>query len=421
MNTQVEQKKKKPRNGGYQPGDEIIDALLEKYGATKEGIFGEEGLVEMLTKRALEQALRGELTHHLGYAEKEKPEGQENWRNGYSSKTLLSKNGEMEIQIPRDRKSDFEPLIISKGEKRFKEFDERIISMYAGGMTVREIQTFLEDHYKVELSPDFISTVTDSVNEDVKEWQNRPLEPVYPLVIFDALRVKIRDEGTVKNKAVYLALATNPDGIKEVLGIWIEQNEGAKFWMKVMNDLRNRGIKDILIAVVDGLNGFPEAITTVFPETMVQTCIVHLIRNNLAFCNWKERKAVAQELKKIYQSSTVEAAEARLSEFEESEWGKKFPMIGASWRKHWEEIIPFFSFSPEIRKIMYTTNSIESLNMQLRKVLKTRGHFPNDEAATKLIYLALRRITKKWKKPPMHWAAAALQFAIQFGNRFKKQ
>ena len=421
MNTQVEQKKKKPRNAAYQAGDELIDALLKKYGATKEGIFGEQGLVEMLTKRALEQALRGELTHHLGYAEKEKPEGQDNWRNGYSQKTLLTKNGEMEIQIPRDRKSHFEPLIISKGEKRFKEFDERIISMYAGGMTVREIQNFLEDHYKVELSPEFISTVTDSVNEDVKEWQNRPLEPIYPLVIFDALRVKIRDEGTVKNKAVYLALATNPDGIKEVLGIWIEQNEGAKFWMKVMNDLRNRGVKDILIAVVDGLNGFPEAITTVFPETTVQTCIVHLIRNNLAFCNWKERKPVAQELKKIYQSATVEAAEVRLSEFEESHWGKKFPMIGASWRKHWEEIIPFFSFSPEIRKIMYTTNAIESLNMQLRKVLKTRGHFPNDEAATKLIYLALRRITKKWKKPPIYWSAASLQFAIQFGDRFKKQ
>ena len=421
MTTKAEQKKKKPRTGSYQAGDEIIDALLEKHGATREGIFGEAGLIEMLTKRALERALRGELTHHLGYAEKEKPEGEGNCRNGYSQKRLLTKNGEIEIKIPRDRNSDFEPMIITKGERRFKEFDERIISMYAGGMTVREIQSFLEDHYKVELSADFISTVTDSVNEDVKEWQNRPLEAVYPLVIFDALRVKIRDEGAVKNKAIYLALATNPDGIKEVLGIWIEQNEGAKFWMKVMNDLRNRGIKDILIAVVDGLNGFPEAITAVFPETTVQTCIVHLIRNNLAFCNWKERKVVAQELKKIYQSSTVEAAEARLSEFKESDLGKKFPMIGASWRKHWEEIIPFFSFSPEIRRIIYTTNAIESLNMQLRKVLKSRGHFPNDEAATKLIYLALRRITKKWKTPSRVWSAAILQFAIQFGDRFKKQ
>lgn len=420
MTTIAEEKSKKPRRGQYQPGDEILDELLKKHGSTREGIFGAEGIVPMLTKRLVERALRGELTHHLGYEQREKASTEGNCRNGYSKKTLLTKEGSMEVEIPRDRKGDFEPMIITKGEKRFKEFDERIISMYAGGMTIREIQTFLEEHYDIELSPDFISTVTDSVNEDVKEWQNRPLDPVYPIVLFDALRVKIRDEGTVKNKAVYIALGTNPDGIKEVLGIWVEQNEGAKFWMKVMNDLRNRGVKDILIAVVDGLNGFPEAITSVFPETTVQTCIVHLIRNNLSFCNWKERKAVAQELKKIYQSATVEAAEARLTEFEESSWGKRFPMIGTSWRKHWEEIIPFFSYSPGIRKIMYTTNAIESLNMQLRKVLKTRGHFPNDEAAVKLMYLALRRITKKWLKPPMHWSEASLQFAIQFGERFKK-
>jgi transposase-like protein len=415
-----EVKSKKPRRGQYQAGDEILDELLKKHGSTREGIFGVDGIVPMLTKRLVERALRGELTHHLGYEQREKPREEENYRNGYSKKTLLTKEGSMEVEIPRDRKGDFEPVIITKGEKRFKEFDERIISMYAGGMTIREIQTFLEEHYDIELSPDFISTVTDSVNEDVKEWQNRPLDPVYPIVLFDALRVKIRDEGTVKNKAVYIALGTNPDGIKEVLGIWVEQNEGAKFWMKVMNDLRNRGVKDILIAVVDGLNGFPEAITSIFPETTVQTCIVHLIRNNLAYCNWKERKAVAQELKKIYQSATVEAAEARLREFEESSLGKRFPMIGTSWRKHWDEIIPFFSYSPGIRKIMYTTNAIESLNMQLRKVLKTRGHFPNDEAAVKLMYLALRRITKKWLKPPMHWSEAARQFAIQFGERFKK-
>jgi transposase-like protein len=318
MTTTTQKKSKKPRRGAYQPGDEILDELLKKHGSTREGIFGVEGIVPMLTKRLVERALRGELTHHLGYEQREKPCEEENYRNGYSKKTLLTKEGSMEVEIPRDRKGDFEPMIITKGEKRFKEFDERIISMYAGGMTIREIQNFLEEHYDIELSPDFISTVTDSVNEDVKEWQNRPLDPVYPIVLFDALRVKIRDEGSVKNKAVYIALGTNPDGIKEVLGIWVEQNEGAKFWMKVMNDLRNRGVKDILIAVVDGLNGFPEAITSIFPETTVQTCIVHLIRNNLSYCNWKERKAVAQELKKIYQSATVEAAEARLSEFEES-------------------------------------------------------------------------------------------------------
>ena len=330
MTTTRQEKSKKPRRGQYQGGDEILDELLKKHGSTREGIFGVEGIVPMLTKRLIERALRGELTHHLGYEQREKPSEEENYRNGYSQKTLLTKEGPMEVEIPRDRKGEFEPMIITKGEKRFKEFDERIISMYAGGMKIREIQTFLEEHYDIELSPDFISTVTDSVNEDVKEWQNRPLDQVYPIVLFDALRVKIRDEGTVKNKAVYIALATNPDGIKEVLGIWVEQNEGAKFWMKVMNDLRNRGVKDILIAVVDGLNGFPEAITNVFPETTVQTCIVHLIRNNLSYCNWKERKTVAQELKKIYQSATVEAAEARLTEFEESSWGKRFPMIGTS-------------------------------------------------------------------------------------------
>lgn len=420
MKTTIEQPVKKQRRGTYQPGDEIIASLLKEYGTSREAIFGEGGLLPTLTKRLLEQALAGELTHHLGYRHKGEPRDEENRRNGYSKKTLLTEDGSMEISIPRDRKGEFEPLMIAKGEKRFKEFDERIIAMYGGGMTVREIQTFLEDQYKVELSADFISTVTDSVNGDVKEWQSRPLEAMYPIIFFDALRVKIRDEGTVKNKAVYLALGINAEGIKEVLGIWVEQNEGAKFWMKVMTELHNRGVKDILVAVVDGLKGFPEAITGVFPETTVQTCIVHLIRNNLSFCNWKERKLVAQELKKIYQSSTVEGAEQRLREFEGSPWGKKFPMIAESWRKHWEEIIPFFSYSPEIRKIMYTTNAIESLNMQLRKVLKNRGHFPNDEAAIKLMYLALRRITKKWQKPPMHWSAAALQFAIQFGDRFKK-
>jgi len=421
MTTPIQQKNKKPRNGQYQPGDEILDELLAKYGSTKEGIFGDEGLVPMLTKRLVEKALRGELTHHLGYNQRAKPEEEENWRNGYSKKTLLTKDGKMEISIPRDRQGEFEPTLISKGERRFKEFDERIIDMYGGGMTIREIQGFLESHYKIELSPEFISTVTDSVNEDVKEWQNRPLEKTYVVVFFDALRVKIRDEGTVKNKAVYLALGITPEGIKEVLGIWIEQNEGAKFWMKVINEIKNRGVEDILIAVVDGLKGFPEAITAIFPETTVQTCIVHLTRYCLSFCGWQERKEVAQALKEIYKAPSAEIAEARLTEFEQGVWGKKFPMIGESWRRHWAEIIPFFSYSPEIRKIMYTTNAIESLNMQLRKVIKNRGHFPNDQAATKLMYLALRKIEKKWKMPPRHWTAAAAQFSIQFGDRFRKQ
>lgn len=399
-------------------GDELIEALLEKYGRSREAILGENGLLADLKKRVVEKALAGELTHHLGYRPGEKPEGVKNHRNGYSPKTVVGEDGAMEIAVPRDREGSFEPLLIAKGQKRFEGFDEKIIAMYARGMTVREIQGFLLDQYKVEVGADFISTVTDSVLEEVQEWQNRPLERMYPVVFFDALRVKIRDEGTVKNKAVYLALGMTGEGVKEVLGIWVEQNEGAKFWLKVMNELRNRGVEDILIAVVDGLKGFPEAITTVFPEANVQTCIVHLIRHSLSFCGWKERQKVASELKTIYRAENAEAAEQRLTEFENGPWGKKFPMIAASWKRNWEQVIPFFAYSPEIRKMIYTTNAIESLHMQLRKVLKNRGHFPSDESAVKLIYLALRNVTKKWNRPPISWKAAAGQFAIQFGTRF---
>ena len=345
----------------------------------------------------------------------------ENHRNGYSSKKLLGEDGTMEIEVPRDRDGSFEPVLVPKGKRRFEGFDERIIAMYARGMTVREIQGFLLDQYGTQVSADFVSTVTDSVIEEVVEWQNRPLELMYPVVFFDALRVKIRDEGSVKNKAVYLALGMGPDGRRDVLGLWIEQNEGAKFWLKVMNELRNRGVEDILIAVVDGLKGFPEAITTVFPLTSVQTCIVHLTRFSLSFCGWKERKQVAEALRGIYRAETAQAAEARLAEFEKGIWGKKYPMIAQSWRRNWEQVIPFFAYPPEIRKMIYTTNAIESLHMQLRKVLKNRGHFPSDEAATKLIYLALRNITKKWKNPPLTWRSAANQFAIQFGRRFMPQ
>lgn len=401
--------------------DELIDELLGKYGSSREAVFGEKGLFMDLKKRIVERALAGELTHHLGYPAWEKPEGEENHRNGYSSKKLLAEEGPMEIEVPRDREGSFEPLLIPKGKRRFEGFDERIIAMYARGMTVREIQGFLLEQYGSQVSADFISTVTDSVIEEVVEWQNRPLERMYPVVFFDALRVKIRDEGTVKNKAVYLALGMGPDGRRDVLGLWIEQNEGAKFWLKVMNELRNRGVEDILIAVVDGLKGFPEAITTVFPLTSVQTCIVHLTRFSLSFCNWKDRKEVAEALRGIYRAETAQAAEARLAELETGIWGKKYPMIAQSWRRNWEQVIPFYAYPPEIRKMIYTTNAIESLHMQLRKVLKNRGHFPSDEAATKLIYLALRNITKKWKNPPVTWRSAANQFAIQFGNRFMPQ
>jgi putative transposase len=295
---------------------------------------------------------------------------------------------------------------------------QKIIALYARGLTVRDIKAMLEAQYRIEVSPDFISRVTDAVQAEVTEWQNRPLERMYPLVFFDALRVRIRDEGTVRNKAVYLALGVAADDTREVLGLWIEQNEGAKFWRKVMNELRNRGVEDILIAVVDGLKGFPEAITAAFPATQVQTCIVHLIRHSLAYCGYKERAAVAAALKLVYRAENEVIARQRLEEFEAGQWGQKYPTIAASWRRAWEQVIPFFAYPAEVRKIIYTTNAIESLNMQLRKVTKNRGHFPSDEAATKLLYLALRDITAKWKSPPLHWKAAANQFAIQFGARF---
>jgi transposase-like protein len=405
---------------GKRSADEMIDAMLEEYGTSREAVLGKQGIWETLKKRLVERALAGELTHHLGYPPGVKPEGAQNQRNGYSKKTVLGEEGAMEIAVPRDRAGSFEPLIIAKGQRRFEGFDEKIIAMYARGMTVREIRGFLLDQYGVDVGADFISTVTDAVVEEVQEWQNRPLERMYPVVFFDALRVKIRDEGTVKNKAVYLALGVGADGNRDVLGIWIEQSEGAKFWLRVMNDLRNRGVEDILIAAVDGLKGFPEAIGTVFPEAQVQTCIVHLTRYSLSFCGWKERKAVAQELQNIYRAESAAMARQRLEEFDQSDLGRKYSMIGESWKRNWEEVIPFFSYPPEIRKMIYTTNAIESLNMQLRKVIKNRGHFPSDEAATKLIYLALRNITEKWKKPPKTWSAAVRQFAIQFGERFTK-
>jgi transposase-like protein len=331
---------------------------------------------------------------------------------------VLSDSGALEIAVPRDRQSSFEPLLVPKWQKRLPGFDAKIIALYARGLSVREIQALLEEQYRIEVSPDFISQVTNAVHAEVSEWQNRPLEKTYALVFFDALRVRIRDEGTVCNKAVYLALGVAADGTREVLGLWIEQQEGAKFWLKVMNELRQRGLEDVLIAVVDGLKGFPAAITAVYPAASVQTCIVHLIRHSLSYCSYKDERAVAAALKLIYRAENAEVAAQRLSEFEAGEWGRKHPTIGASWRRAWEQVIPFFAYPAEVRKIIYTTNAIESLNGQLRKIIKTRGHFPSDAAATKLLYLALRNITAKWKAPPTGWIAAANQFAIQFGPRF---
>lgn len=395
---------------------ELLDELLA--GVTSpEDLTGDGGLFRQLKKALMERALGAELSQHLGY-EKGEPAGRGsgNSRNGYSSKTVLTEEGQIELEIPRDRAGTFEPQLVPKGVTRLDGFDDKIISLYARGMTVREIQGHLKELYGTEVSPDLISRVTDAVLEEVKEWQSRPLDACYPIVFFDALRVKIRDEGLVKNKAVYVALALDADGHKHVLGLWIEQTEGAKFWLKVMNDLKTRGVGDILIAVVDGLKGFPEAIGTVFPETLVQTCIVHLIRSSLAFVSWKDRKQIMPDLKAIYRAENAEAALDRLAEFEDR-WGSKYPAVGASWRRAWEHVVPLFGFPPDVRKMIYTTNAVESLNRSLRKIIKTRGSFPNDEAAMKLLYLAIQNAGVHWRRP-IEWTAAMGQFAVLFGDRF---
>jgi transposase-like protein len=419
---------KKNTDKGQEALNQALDALIAETGHSPEVILGDGGVLAQMTKALIERVLGAELTHHLKTGrlpsgemldepgQRAGPDG--NCRNGYSAKTVIGDGGALQIAVPRDRAGSFEPLLVPKWQKKLPGFQEKIIALYARGMTVRDIKAMLESQYRIEVSPDFISSVTDAVHAEVTEWQNRPLERMYPLVFFDALRVRIRDEGTVRNKAVYLALGVAADGSREVLGLWIEQNEGAKFWLKAMNELRNRGVEDILIAVVDGINGFPEAISAVFPETQVQTCIVHLIRHSLAYCGWKERAAVAAALKLVYRAENEEMALKRLEEFEAGQWGRKYPTIAASWRRAWQQVMPFFAYPAEVRKIIYTTNAIESLNMQLRKIIKNRGHFPNDESAIKLLYLALRDITAKWTKPPANWKAAANQFAIQFGARF---
>jgi len=395
---------------------ELLDELLS--GLSKpEDLLGDAGLFRQLKKALMERALGGELTHHLGYAKGDPAgRGTGNSRNGHSSKTVLAEEGEIELSIPRDRAGTFEPQLVPKGVTRLDGFDDKIISLYARGLTVREIQGHLREIYGTEVSPDLISRVTDAVLEEVKEWQSRPLDPCYPIVFFDALRVKIRDEGLVRNKAVYVALALDAEGHKHVLGLWIEQTEGAKFWLKVMNDLKTRGLADILIAVVDGLRGFPEAIGAAFPETIVQTCIIHLIRNSLAFVSWKDRKLIMPDLKAIYRAESADAALDRLAEFED-EWDARYPAIGQSWRRAWEHVIPLFAFPPDIRKMIYTTNAVESLNRSLRKIIKTRGSFPNDEAAMKLLYLAIQNAGIHWRRP-IEWTAAMGQFAILFGDRF---
>ena len=393
----------------------VIDELMKEYRGPEDF----QALFTALKKAVMERALNAELSAHLGYEKgQEKPAEELNHRNGSSSKTVLGESGAVRLDIPRDRDGTFDPKLVRKGQRRIDGMDQKILSMYARGMSVREIQGHLKELYATEISPDLISSVTDAVLDEIKEWQNRPLEPLYPVIIFDALRVKIRDEGVVKNKAVYLAIGISKQGTKDILGLWIEQTEGAKFWLKVMTELRNRGVEDALICLVDGLKGFPEAIEAVFPQAQIQTCIVHLMRHSLEYCSWQDRKHVAAELKSIYRAVNAEAAAQALSVFEKGPWGKRYPPIVASWRRNWERVIPFFAYPLDVRRVLYTTNAIESLNMQLRKITKNRGHFPSDEAATKLLYLALRNVTAKWKNAGREWKPALTQFAILFADRF---
>lgn len=396
--------------------DELIAALMKDY-KKPEDLIGENGLLKQITKRLIEQAMQAEITAHLGY-DKHAPEGKNtgNSRNGGYKKKVKGEFGEIDVAVPRDRNATFEPEILPKGETRFTGFDDKIISMYARGMTTRDIRGHLEDMYGVDVSPTLISQVTDAVAEDVRAWQNRPLDEVYPIAYLDALKVKVRNDGRVVNKSVYLAIGVNIDGIKEVLGMWTSENEGAKFWLQVVTELKNRGVKDIFIACVDGLKGFPEAIETVFPKTQVQLCIVHMVRHSLNYVSWKQRKEAADDLKTIYQAPTVEQAEANLDAFA-AKWDASHPSISKSWRANWERVIPLYSYPPDIRKAIYTTNAIESLNMSLRKVTKNRGHFPNDDAMFKLLYLALNNIAKKWTMPIRDWKAALNQFSIIFEDR----
>lgn len=398
---------------------DVLDALMKDYKGP-EDLIGEAGLLKQLTKQLLERAMQAEMTEHLGY-EKNAPSTNKagNARNGSYSKKVKGEFGNLDIAVPRDRDSSFEPIILPKGQSRFTGFDDKIIALYARGMTTRDIQSHLEEVYGVEVSPTLVSQVTKAIQEEVVLWQNRPLDEVWPIVYLDAIRVKVRQEGRVINKAIYLALGVSMEGSKEVLGLWTAETEGAKFWLQVVTELKNRGVKDIFIACVDGLKGFPEAIETVFPETQIQLCVVHLVRNSLNYVSWKQRKEVAADLKAIYAAPTREEAELHLDAFE-TKWNNSHPTIGRSWRNNWERITPLFSYPPEIRKAIYTTNAIESVNMSLRKVTKNRGSFPNDDSMFKLLYLALQNISKKWTMPIRNWRAALNQFSIMFENRMPK-
>jgi putative transposase len=394
----------------------IPDALLDQLlaGADAKTAFDPNGLIDELKKALAERALNAEMDHHLTSGDGG------NTRNGYGRKTVLTDTSRLDLDVPRDRQASFDPQLIAKYQRRFPGFDDKIVSMYARGMSTREIVGHLRELYGIDVSPDLISAVTDAVLDEIAAWQGRPLEPIYPLVFFDALRVKIRDEGLVRNKAVHVALGVRADGTKEILGLWLEQNEGAKFWLRVINELRNRGVEDILVAVVDGLKGFPDAITAVFPEATVQTCIVHLLRQSLDFVSYKDRKVVAAALKDIYRALDAAAGAAALDAFEAGHWGRKYPAISQSWRRAWPEVVPFYALTKDVRRLVYTTNAIEALNSKLRRAVRARGHFPTDDAALKLLFLVLNRSEKEWTMPAREWSSAKAQFAILFGERFTK-
>jgi putative transposase len=387
-------------------------------GKSREEILGEGGILKGLVKSLIEAAMNAELDHHLGYEKNQKRrEPSDNARNGHSDKTLVGDFGETEIKVPRDRKATYQPQIVPKGQRRWDGFDDKIIAMYSRGMSTRDMQSALKDMYGVDVSPTLISDVTDAVMDEVHAWQARPLDAVYPIVYFDALVVKVHDNKRIVNKAICLALGVNSQGHKELLGMWIAPNEGAKFWLSVLTELKNRGVNDIFIACVDGLTGFPDAIAGVFPHSKVQLCVVHLVRNSLKYVSWKDKKELASDLREVYRATTTAEAERNLNLFSEK-WDGKYPSISAMWRRHWLNIITFFDYPPEIRKVIYTTNAIESLNMTVRKVIKNKRAFPSDDSMLKLVYLALRNIEKKWTMPIRDWGLAANRFNIEFGDRF---
>jgi putative transposase len=395
--------------------DNLARDLVKQY-KTKDALFGDNGVVKELQKRLLQAALDGELAEHLGYEKHERMNTKDNARNGYSSKTVIGAEGELELRVPRDRTGTFEPQIVAKRQTRFDGFDDKIIALYARGLSVEDIQHQLEELYGVELSSSLISNVTASIMDDVKAWQSRTLDSVYPIVYLDCIVVKVREDKRIINKAVYLALGVNMDGHKELLGMWMSQNEGAKFWLSVLTELKNRGLEDIFVSCVDGLTGFPEALSSVFPKTKVQLCIVHMVRNSLRYVSYKDRKALVEDLKGIYKAKTLEEAELGLDVFSRK-WNTKYPSISQSWLRHWENVTPFFAYPADVRRAIYTTNAIESMNMTLRKVIKNKRVFPNDESVFKLLYLAINNISKKWTMPIQNWNGAMNWFIIEFGDR----